>query len=167
MPLKINNPLLQYYPVRFYEMRKAFIAEPTNILLSGYKCGINYVYSISNDIRQEAFVSYIAQFIKQISLSVSNEAYPAYIRKMDKLGATACLLKDGTGMDYAAEFLDSVSNSEHITFEQYVSFSICGSNIFEFSPILLDFFAKTDVDNVLLADIHLPFQTVYLHFGKQ
>lgn len=32
---------------------------------------------------------------------------------------------------------------------------------------MLGFFAQTDVDNVLLKDIRLPFQTIYLHFGKQ
>lgn len=162
-----NNPLLQYHPVRFYKVRKDFIAEATNILLSGYKSGINQVSLIANDIRKRAWLAYITPFIRQISSSVSNEAYPTYVRKIDKMGKIASSLKDGSEMDYAAEFFDLITNDEYITFEQYVSFSIHGSNIFEFSTDLLDFFAKTDVDNVLLKDIRLPFSTIYLYFGRQ
>lgn len=168
MPVTVkNNPLLQYHPIRFYEVRKDFIAEATNILLSGYKPSTLQVFSIANDIRKKAWLAYITPFFRKVSSSVSNESYPTYVRKIDKLGKIACSEKDELIMNYTAEIFNLIINDEYPTFEQYVSFSIYGSNIFEFSTELLDFFASTNVDNVLLKDIRLPFPTIYLYFGRQ
>lgn len=167
MPVRINNPLLQYHPIRFYEIRKDFIAEPMNILLSAYKSGTSNMFSIHQDIHQAAWCAYVTQFIEQVESSNSKEGYPTYVRKMHRLGKIATSVHHESEMSRAEEFFDFISDSEYTNINQYVSFSIGGNNIFEFSPSLLDFFAKTDVDNVLLKDIRLPFQTIYLHFGRQ
>lgn len=167
MPIILNNPLLQYHPIRFCEVRKDFIAEGINVLLSSYKSSINQVFFIPDGIQREANSTHITSFIRQMSSSTSNELYPTYARKIYKLAKEYHSKKNQVGINYTAELLDLLTNNEYVAFEHYASFSLCGSNIFEFSKYLLDFFAQTDVDNVLLKDIRLPFQTIYLHFGKQ
>lgn len=85
MPIILNNPLLQYHPIRFCEVRKDFIAEGINVLLSSYKSSINQVFLIPDDIQREANSTHITSFIRQMSSSVSNELYPTYARKIHKL----------------------------------------------------------------------------------
>lgn len=50
MPVKTNNPLMQYHPVRYYEVRKHSIGQPMNIMLSGLKGDINNIFSIPSDV---------------------------------------------------------------------------------------------------------------------
>ncbi|RUS93776.1 hypothetical protein DSM106972_095350 [Dulcicalothrix desertica PCC 7102] len=167
MPVKINNPLMQYHPIRFYEVRKDFIAQPINILLSGLKGNVNHVFSISDEINKEACLSYMNAYIRQILLSVSPQPYPRHVRKIYRSNQNYYLNQDELGVEWTTELLNLMNDNEYRAFQQYASLTNYGSNIFDFSCILLDLFAETDIGNVLLKDICLPFQTIYLHFGKQ
>lgn len=42
-----------------------------------------------------------------------------------------------------------------------------GRQLFDFPPELTELFKKTDVDDVQLEHVKLPYSTVYLHFGQQ
>ncbi|BAZ18867.1 hypothetical protein NIES4071_107520 (plasmid) [Calothrix sp. NIES-4071] len=167
MPVKRNNPLLQYHPVRFYEVRKDFITELINIILPACKENVNLAFSVPEDIKAQAYFSLTNSFVRQIYLSVSNELFPTYLREMSNLGKNYYLTKNYLGLEAIKDFFDLLTNDDYLAFEQYTSFNVCGSNIFEFSQELLEFFLHTDVDKVLLRDIRLPFNTIYLHFGRQ
>lgn len=42
-----------------------------------------------------------------------------------------------------------------------------GSNIFDLAPELVALFKKTSVDDIILEDINLPYETFYLHIGEE
>jgi len=50
---------------------------------------------------------------------------------------------------------------------QVVGYLRAGKQIYDFPPILTEMFRKTDIDDIALADVRLPYPSVYLHFGLQ
>lgn len=42
-----------------------------------------------------------------------------------------------------------------------------GSNIFDLAPELVTLFKKTSVDDIIIEDINLPYETFYIHIGEE
>lgn len=49
----------------------------------------------------------------------------------------------------------------------FVSFYNLGKNIFDFPQCLLESFKNTNIENIPLRDVKLPYPAFYLHFGLQ
>lgn len=52
-------------------------------------------------------------------------------------------------------------------FMHYAAFHASGRNIFHFQPALTDLLRRTDVDDVILDNIHIPYDAFYLGFSQQ
>lgn len=48
-----------------------------------------------------------------------------------------------------------------------VAYLRAGKQIYDFPPVLTEMFRNTDIDDIALADVRLPYPAVYLHFGIQ
>lgn len=81
---------------------------------------------------------------------------------------------DGYGKELKQEHLpligegyEGLLKTEFLELLDYLSFYKSGSNIFHFSESLLEMFKKTDVDEVKLSNLKLPYKNLYLSFGGQ
>lgn len=61
----------------------------------------------------------------------------------------------------------SILNQELSYFMHYAAFEHAGRNIFDFSPAIATLFRETDVDDVPISSIQLPYRSSYLWFGAQ
>lgn len=50
---------------------------------------------------------------------------------------------------------------------QVVSYLRAGKQIYDFPPVLTEMFRNTDIDDITLENVRLPYPSVYLHFGLQ
>lgn len=50
---------------------------------------------------------------------------------------------------------------------QVMGYLRAGKQIYDFPPILTEMFRNTDIDDIALEHVRLPYPTVYLHFGLQ
>lgn len=50
---------------------------------------------------------------------------------------------------------------------QIVAYLRAGKQIYDFPPVLSELFRNTDIDDIALEHVRLPYPTVYLHFGLQ
>lgn len=48
-----------------------------------------------------------------------------------------------------------------------VSYLRAGKQIYDFPPLLTEMFRNTDIDDITMEHVRLPYPTVYLHFGLQ
>lgn len=63
---------------------------------------------------------------------------------------------------------DTRQMTEEISlFMHYAAFHKSGRNIFHFQPALTNLLRRTEVDDVILDNIHLPYEAFYLGFGQQ
>lgn len=111
-----------------------------------------------------------------------NELYKSFIRPdsgvmtLDQLNKATNVIVQSVNekmMDYpvvdrlnynAGSF---VIESEMALSTAYSRFNASGRQIFEFGPELIEMLHQTDVDDVVLADIKLPYKAQYLYFGPQ
>lgn len=164
---KNSHPLHKYHPVRFAAGREGYITEAMNILLRDFLDGAYPIFELPAQTRKEIDTCFYRLILQNIKSSISKEFYPTYLKKMYQMCESYYMLSNEAGSELLSEYFQSYHNDDLIIFEDYTAFQFYGSNIFEFPSNLLDLFAQTDVDSVLLRDIHLPFSTIYIHFGKQ
>ena len=60
-----------------------------------------------------------------------------------------------------------VNEAEHVLATAYGRFVQAGRQIMDFPPALMEMLAKTDVDDIALASIRMPYAAQYLYFGAQ
>ncbi len=72
---------LQYHPMRFYEVRSSFIKEVMDILLPAYKAGLNTLSLLPENIDTKFCASLTNSYNSQIISSLSNEPFPACLKK--------------------------------------------------------------------------------------
>jgi len=61
---------------------------------------------------------------------------------------------------------DQWGQHQEMVFGAYQSYLTNGENIFHIQPALADMFTKTDVDQIAVDQLRLPFDAFYLHFGQ-
>lgn len=162
-----SHPLSKYHPLRYALIRESYIAEVMNILYRECSEGAFFFFALPVQKQKEIDSYFYKLILTHLKLSTSNEFYPAYLRKMYQMCEAYSILGNQASAELLSEYFDSYHNDDLIIFEQYISFRYYGSNIFDFPSYLLEIFAQTNVDEVLLRDISLPFSTIYVHFGKQ
>lgn len=162
-----RTSLLKYHPIRYAQSRELFLPETTERFLSSFKDPIQGVFN-KHKLTFNKIVKPLLKYFQDYRIdSVSSNLYSVYIRELHQEKLDKDLAYKNKQNILAEKAMLCHLNEEIIILKQYVSFIHSGNNIFEFSPYLLDLFWNTDVDNVLVKDIKLPFPTVYLHFGKQ
>lgn len=162
-----GNPLSKYSPIRFANARTGFLGEAVETFLKDFGDGVKGVFTTNQQKIERTFKIISIGFRTHIETSGSSALYPTYLRTTYKQAVQHVILGETTEAGAASELLGTFAEDEFRVFRQYASFTHSGSNIFDFPSELLKLFWETDVDDVLIEDIHLPFKTVYLHFGKQ
>ena len=159
--------LLYFHPIRYAQSRELFLPEATERFLSLFEDPIKGVFNKHKLTFNKIAKPLIKYFDNYLGDSVSSNLYSVYMRELnqEKLDRDSAYKNKQNVL--AEKAMLCHLNQEILVLKQYVSFIHSGNNIFEFSPHLLNLFWDTDVDNVLVEDIKLPFPTVYLHFGKQ
>ncbi|KYC43520.1 hypothetical protein WA1_10685 [Scytonema hofmannii PCC 7110] len=161
------NPLSHYHPIRYASSKSHFLNEAIQTFSLDSGKDVDIIFSCSQKQLEKSYNYLVSQRIKDIQSSLSSDIYPDYLRKVYRTINKYYFLGKVTQYERGLDFLEIFHNDDYITLRQYISLSYHGSNIFDFSPQLLELFGKTDIKNVLLKDIHLPFPTIYLYFGKQ
>lgn len=167
--LKKNNshPLYKYHPVRYAVSRESYITEVMNILFRDCKDGAYPIFKLPLQAQKDIDTCFYKLILNNIKSSTSNEFYPVYLKKMYQMCETYYMLGNKAATELISEYLQTYHDNDLSIFEDYTAFRFYGSNLIEFPSNLLELFAQTDVNSVLLKDIHLPFSTIYVHFGKQ
>jgi len=165
---KTVHPLSKYHPFRYALMRESFLGQAMETFSKDFPNSIEGVFSTDNQ-RANNTCLIINDGIKAYAeTSKSLDCYPSTLREANKYFKLNLLFMGKYESAVSCkDLLLSITRFEFRVFRHYVSFLNCGSNIFEFPSKLLNVFWETDVDDVLLEDIHLPFSTVYLNFGRQ
>jgi len=163
----LNNSLLKYHPFRFAEARKSFINKSVRALCEDFSYGLKAVFYNKESKISKALKIFIEGRSEQIKNSLSSDPYPSYLRYVYKYIFPWTKFFNPADINNLYSWIETLHRDDFMLLCQYTALSQSGNNIFEFSQQLLDLFWDTDVNNVLLADIHLPFPTVYLHFGTQ
>jgi hypothetical protein len=161
------SPLSKYHPSRYAQVRTSFIDEATKILVADCGLKTNFVFGLGDLETENSFDCFTSGRERHIQSSLSSEVYPNYLRKIYQLGKKFYLLGETTQYHHVQYFLSTLHDDDYITYIQYLSLTCNGNNIFDFDSELLGLFEETDINNVLLKDICLPFPTIYLHFGRQ
>lgn len=157
-----NNPLLHYYPVRYAQSRASFLDEALKVFTQIFSMdNVVEFDSLSHEELTQLYDVLEAGILFSIQTSVSSDILPSFLRTI----TTSILVQDSIKM--LELIVDKLIKIELDALKEYSYFSKHGSNIFEFSPQLIELFSNTNVDDVLLENIKLPFPGIYLHFGQQ
>ena len=162
-----RTSLLKYHPIRYAQSRELFLSEASEKFLSLFKDPIKGVFNKRQITFNKIGKLLVKHFHYYLKNSVSSNLYSLYMRELHREKLDKDLAYKNKQNVLAKDAMLNHLNEEIIILKQYISFINSGNNIFEFSPHLLNLFWDTDVDNVLIEDIKLPFPTIYLHFGKQ
>ncbi len=161
---KTVHPLFKYHPVRYALIRGSFLGRAIETLNQDYSNNLSTVFATEN---QKAYKIVSNGIRSHLETSKSKDLYPSCLQVAYKQLKQYSMLNQNSVPIGAFDLLKTIDDFEFQVFKEYASFINSGSNIFEFPSELLNVFWETDVDDVSLEEIHLPFATVYLHFGKQ
>lgn len=163
----LPTTLSHYHPIRYAVARTDFIDKATQALIADCGSDTNVVFNLSLQGAENSFNCFSNGRKKHVQSSLSSEAYPVYIRKVYEFAKKCYFTGEQKQYNYVVDCIEGMNDDDYLTFMQYASLILNGNNIFDFTNELLQLFAETNVNNVLLQDICLPFSTIYLHFGKQ
>ncbi len=166
MKVKIT-PQSKYHPIRYTQARANFLELAIQALSDGCSPEDKIIFNFPSKNKENSFECFESGRIKDIKASINNELFPQYLRMLHNYITDFSYLAGTKKHTDLVNILKEYNNDDYLTFLQYSSFVFSGNNIFDFDNNLLQLFETTDVDNVYLKDIRLPFPTVYLHFGKQ
>jgi hypothetical protein len=161
------TPQSKYHPIRYAQARANFLESAIQALSDGCSPEDKIIFNFSSKNKEDSFKCFEEGRIKDIKSSSSNELFPQYLKRLHKCITDFYYLAGTKKHDDYVNLLKEYNNDDYLTFLQYASFIFNGNNIFDFDNQLTKIFEATDVDNVCLKDIRLPFFTIYLHFGKQ
>lgn len=162
-----GNPLSKYSPVRFANARRDFLDEAVETCLSEFGSGVRGVFSTDQQKLKKIFKLIGTKLRIHIQASRSFDLYSTGVRELHEQAMRHVILRENAEAEIGVVLLGRLVEAELRIVRHYASFIQSGSNIFEFPQELLNLFWETDVDDVLLEEIHLPFSTIYLHFGQQ
>lgn len=161
------NPLSYYHPIRYAIARNSFIDEVIKMLPLDFDSQSNFIFNFSFDKYQESYSRFTDGRATDVKSSLSEDLYPTATRRLYTTFNRMYLEGKYKEREDLLSYLLTANNDDYTVFKQYALLIIHDNNIFDFDSELLKIFESTDVDNVLLKDINLPFPTTYLHFGKQ
>lgn len=162
-----GNPLSKYNPIRFANARTGFLDEAVETFFRLFGNGVKGIFSKEHQKIEKTSKIICTGLRSYVETSRSSELFPTCLRAIYRQGMQHVILGEATEAGSFSEVLKIFTACEVKIFRHYASFIYSGNNIFDFSSELLKLFWETDVDDVLLEDINLPFETVYLYFGKQ
>lgn len=160
---KTFQSLSQYHPYRFQYSRSY-----TKKLLSAYQAvplGIpghrvfNQLEERFPELRKEMEKIYVRHIKQSAETPWAKQAKELYRAQMNA--------NSNEELRFLAELSGANARHEFDLFHQIAEFGKSGQNIYHFAPSLIERFNQTEVDNVLLKNIKLPFPAVYLHFCLQ
>lgn len=161
------TPQSKYQPIRYAQARATFLESAIQILSNDCSPSEKTVFNFPENNKNKTFECFEQGRIKDIKVSTSSELFPSYLRMLYGRITTFYYLAGTKDYNFAENLLKEYNNDDYLVFLQYSSLIFNGNNIFDFDTNLIKVFEVTDVDNVYLKDIRLPFSTIYLHFGKQ
>ncbi|GJD22815.1 hypothetical protein RIVM261_077710 [Rivularia sp. IAM M-261] len=161
------SSLSYYHPIRYALSRNDFINEVIKSLPTSFHSEGDLIFNFSMDKYQESYSRFIQERASHSKLSMAQELYPTAIRRLYTTVNRMYLEGKYKEREAWLECLSTADGDDYAVFKQYALLNCYSNNIFDFDSDLLKMFESTDVDNVLLKDINLPFPTTYLHFGKQ
>jgi hypothetical protein len=162
------NPLCQYHPIRFIEARKDFVSGCLDSLNETYPIGIEAIFNRDNHRIQKPLKKFFQGRSSHIKVSESSSLYPAFMRLIYMyMAVNTNSFQQDKGFQSIWSWIDCLNSDDFFILRNYFVFLQSGSNIFDISEDLIELFSVTNVGNVLVKDIVLPFSTIYLHFGKQ
>jgi hypothetical protein len=161
------SSLSYYHPIRYAIARNSFIDEVIKTLPASYNLEGDFIFNFSLDKYQESYSRFVDGWASHSKLSLAKDLLPTATRRLYTAINQMYLKGKHKERESLLEYLLTAIDDDYRIFKQYALLICYHNNIFDFDSELLKMFESTDVDNVLLKDIHLPFPTTYLHFGKQ
>lgn len=135
----VKSPLFKYHPERYKQVRK-FFAES----LRAQKRNIDFEYGALTSV--ESLNEMITPLINEVN------------EKSMRIPLIERLKTDNANM---------VINSELGMIGNLCVFHAMGKQILDINPSLTEMFENTDVNDIPLSSIKLPYLSQYIHFGKQ